>query len=234
MDTETKRYMEICAQYKAQNGLRLREQFRKRYERRREYFRKRYERRREYHLNYRREYDKKRRKPSVRAQYRYNRPAPRIERHLASVFPEKFQHRQFLSLGRNEKGRIERIEVDNVYWGSDKSIIVECDERQHILYGFSTSTGKFNKYHPKHQGWRYRKLQEYCLAKNKGAVVIRINPDDIKKFKATLEERLVKLEEKIMFYLSCEFTPESFVVDYMYFEEDWKHTCESHRLDPDF
>ena len=170
--------------------------------------------------------------------YRKNRKSPlytsralKVEKYLFHYFPS-IVHRQFLLYNKVDKikGRLSRLEVDNVMEGEDAVLIVEVDEWQHRP-GTSTKMNKYVTYQPEYQGRRYRQICDYFKEQGKGCIIIRFNPDDIRKLGTKLKERLPLLKEKIDFYLKdLNSYKNEWIVDYMYFDEEWKNVLESERL----
>ena len=173
-----------------------------------------------------------------RRKYRKNRKYPlytsralKVEKYLFPHFPS-IVHRQFLLYNKVDKikGRLSRLEVDNVMEGEDAVLIVEVDEWQHRP-GTSTKMNKYVTYQPEYQGRRYRQICDYFKEQGKGCIIIRFNPDDIRKLGTKLKERLPLLKEKIDFYLKdLNSYKNEWIVDYMYFDEEWKNVLESERL----
>jgi hypothetical protein len=137
-------------------------------------------------------------------------------------FPGKFQFR----LRIHGSGDTSGAEVDAYLDTPTFALVVECDEHQH-----RPPRSKLLKMHvmwqPAAQAERYINLVYRLL--EKPTIIIRFNPNDIRRFKVPLLDRLVELSDLIQSILDSPPTMEEMIrVNYMYFDKKWKEELEKY------
>jgi hypothetical protein len=148
------------------------------------------------------------------------RPSQLFQEVLSSNFPGKFEFRKVIRGSQEIAG----AEID-AYMDLPKfALIIELEENQH-----KPPKSKIMRQHymwqPDSQAERYINLVYKLL--EKPTLVIRLNPNDIRKFNVKLIDRLIELCDLIQTIIrSPPSLDEMIRVSYMYFDKEWQETLE--------
>lgn len=151
------------------------------------------------------------------------KPSQLLQEILSEHFPGKFKYRKMLY---SDSQDVPGTEVDALLETSKFNLVVELDENQHKPPRSKRMSNHY-MWQPEEQAERYINLV-YEIFERKPTIFIRLNPNQIMKFKVPLLERMLELTDLIQSILENPPTfAEMMRVKYMYFDKDWQKTLES-------